>query len=77
VATIDPTANPAPLALGVATAEAGELVVPGSTPPPEGTSEVHYHLPVHIEVRSAPTGVDMEAVADQVLLRLARGIANT
>jgi hypothetical protein len=71
------SAQPAALVLGTEPAPAE----PGSGPPPLGGAGeapvVHYHLPVEIEVHGAPEPVDPDALVKQVLLGLARGLANT
>ena len=45
--------------------------------PADGPTEVHYHLPVEIEVRVAPEPVDPQAIAELALDAVAREIANT
>lgn len=64
------------LGAGLAAAEPGET---GPAAPSAGAAAavVHYHLPVEIEVRAVAEPVDVDAVARQALLGLARGLANT
>ncbi|HEX7245266.1 MAG TPA: hypothetical protein VF245_06865 [Solirubrobacterales bacterium] len=47
---------------------------PGEAPPAEAPPVVEYHFPVEVEVRTSPSALDPEAIADLALQRLARGL---
>jgi hypothetical protein len=66
---------------GIALVHEGELVLPaaGSAAQAEQVLDderavVHYHFPVEIEVRGAVSTVDVEAIVDRALGRLAQGL---
>jgi hypothetical protein len=66
---------------GIALVHEGELVLPaaGSAAQAEQVladqrSVVHYHFPVEIEVRGAAASLDVDALVDRALSRLAQGL---
>ncbi|HEX6683627.1 MAG TPA: hypothetical protein VF062_12570 [Candidatus Limnocylindrales bacterium] len=69
------------LRTGIALVHEGELVLPavGSEAQAEQVLDderavVQYHFPVEIEVRGAETAVDLDAIVDRALSRLAQGL---
>jgi hypothetical protein len=69
---------------GIALVHEGELVLPaaGSAVEAEQVAEdartvVHYHFPVEIEVLSAGGTIDVDAIVDRTLSRLAEGLENS
>ncbi len=69
------------LRTGIALVHEGELVLPaaGSEAQAEqvagdARSVIHYYFPVEIEVRAAPDPLDPEAIVQETLRRLARGL---
>ncbi len=66
---------------GIALVHEGELVLPaaGSEVQAERVAEdersvIQYYFPVEIEVRAAPDPPDLEAIVQETLRRLARGL---
>jgi hypothetical protein len=69
---------------GIALVHEGELVLPaaGSEAQAHRVEEdsrgvIQYFFPVEIEVRAAPDAVDMDALVERALRRLARGLEST
>jgi hypothetical protein len=69
---------------GIALVHEGELILPAAGSEAEGEraladsrAVVQYRFPVEVEVRAGGADVDVDAIADLALRRLARGLRGT